>query len=108
MLIIDPAREPTHYWGEIEDGLRAIDIWLGPPDALGRGYGTAMMSIAIDRCFADPAVKAIVIDPLMTNVDAQRFYRRLGFTDVERRQFDDHSDCLVMRLDRSAWCTVDR
>ena len=25
--IIDPHREPTHYWGEIEPDLRAIDIW---------------------------------------------------------------------------------
>ena len=24
--IIDPAREDSHYWGEVEDRLRAIDI----------------------------------------------------------------------------------
>ena len=53
MLIIDPALEPTHYWGEIEHDLRAIDIWIGPADALNRGYGTAMMTQATERCFAD-------------------------------------------------------
>ena len=40
MQIIDPHREPTHYWGAVEPGLRAIDIWIGPKDALGRGHGT--------------------------------------------------------------------
>ncbi|MBM3518915.1 MAG: acetyltransferase, partial [Alphaproteobacteria bacterium] len=27
--IIDPAREETHYWGDVEPHLRAIDIWIG-------------------------------------------------------------------------------
>jgi aminoglycoside 6'-N-acetyltransferase len=35
MQVIDPHREPTHYWGDIEPNLRALDIWIGPRDALG-------------------------------------------------------------------------
>ena len=27
--IIDPAREESHYWGDVPSGLRAIDIWIG-------------------------------------------------------------------------------
>jgi aminoglycoside 6'-N-acetyltransferase len=100
MLIIDPALEPTHYWGDIEPDLRAIDIWIGPAGALGRGYGTAMMTQAIDRCFADPAVRAIVIDPLASNSDAHRFYQRLGFRTVGPRRFGE-DDCLVHRIDRA-------
>lgn len=102
MLIIDPALEPTHYWGAIEPNLRAIDIWIGPPDALGRGYGTAMMAQAINRCFVEPAVTGIVIDPLATNVAAIRFYRRLGFVEAGIRDFGDDR-CLVHRLARSEW-----
>lgn len=101
MLIIDPLLEPTHYWGETEPNLRAIDIWIGPPDALNRGIGSLMIRQAIHRCFADPAVEAIVIDPLASNVDAHRFYRRLGFEVVGRRWFGD-DDCLVHRLDRAS------
>lgn len=29
MQIIDPHREATHYWGDIEPNLRALDIWIG-------------------------------------------------------------------------------
>jgi len=102
MQVIDPDLEPTHYWGEIEPNLRAIDIWIGPPDALNRGYGTQMMTLAIDQAFADPAVTAIVIDPLASNTEAHRFYQRLGFEPVGRRMFDA-DDCLVHRLERGRW-----
>lgn len=102
MQVCDPHLEPTRYWGEIEPNLRAMDIWIGPADALNRGYGTQMMTLAIDDAFADPAVTAVVIDPLNTNTDAHRFYRRLGFETVGRRMFDE-DDCLVMRLERAGW-----
>jgi aminoglycoside 6'-N-acetyltransferase len=43
--IIDPAKEETHYWGEVERNLRAIDIWIGEKDDLGKGHGTQMMHL---------------------------------------------------------------
>jgi len=105
IMVVDPAREETRYWGDAPAGLRAIDVWLGPEEALGRGIGTAAMRLALARCFADPAVEAVLIDPLETNVRAVRFYGRLGFRAVERRRFGE-DDCLVMRIDREAWGRV--
>lgn len=99
LQIAAPALDPDAYWGEIGPGERSLDIWIGETDMLGQGFGTEMMRLAIERCFADPAAEAIVIDPLASNVDAIRFYRRLGFTDVGPRRFDD-DQCLVMRLAR--------
>jgi aminoglycoside 6'-N-acetyltransferase len=102
MEIGDAAREETHYWGDIEEGFGAIDIWIGEEADLGRGYGTTMMRLAIQRCFDKPAMKAVVIDPLASNTRAHRFYERLGFQFVERRMFDG-DDCFVMQLTREAW-----
>jgi len=102
MQIIDPALEETHYWGDIENHLRAIDIWIGEARYLSVGYGTEMMQQALARCFASPEVKAVLIDPLASNTRAHRFYERLGFRFVERRQFGV-DDCYVYRLDRAAW-----
>lgn len=100
--IIDPAREDSHYWGDIEPGLRAIDIWIGEADDLGRGHGTTMMRLALARCFAAPEVTAVLIDPLESNTRAHRFYERLGFRAVGPRTFgEDH--CLVYRLERADW-----
>lgn len=102
MLVIDPHLEHTHYWGEIEPGLRALDIWIGHPDDRGKGLGAAMMKLAISMCFAEPSVKAIVIDPLASNTRAHAFYQRLGFRPEGRRMFGD-DDCLVHRLTRADW-----
>jgi aminoglycoside 6'-N-acetyltransferase len=102
MQICDAAQEESHYWGEIERGYKAVDIWIGEEDDLSRGYGTAMMQLALRRCFADPDVKAVVIDPLANNTAAHRFYQRLGFRAIGRRMFDA-DDCLVFQLDRAQW-----
>jgi aminoglycoside 6'-N-acetyltransferase len=101
MQIIDPAREESQYWGCIEEGHRAIDIWIGEARDLGQGYGTEMMKLAIARCFADPSVKSVLVDPLESNRRSHRFYEHLGFEYVVRRCFGDDT-CFVYRLKRPA------
>lgn len=98
--IIDPHSEDSHYWGDIETGLRAIDIWIGPPDCLGRGLGTRIMHQALARCFAAPRVRAVLIDPLASNTRAHRFYERSGFRCLGPRNFGEDA-CLVYRLERA-------
>jgi aminoglycoside 6'-N-acetyltransferase len=100
--IIDPALEDGHYWGDVPSGLRAIDIWIGEEADLSKGYGTTMMHLALARCFEQPEVSAVLIDPLESNVRAHRFYERLGFAFVERRRFGE-DDCFVYRLDRARY-----
>lgn len=102
VVAIDAAREETHYWGPAAPGLMALDIWIGDAADLGRGIGTAMMRLALGRCFADPAVEAVLVDPLASNHRAHRFYERLGFRLVGPRRFGDDA-CLVYRLDRILW-----
>lgn len=100
--IIDPLEEDSHYWGEIEKNLRAIDIWMGESNDIGKGYGSVIMTKAIERCFEVKEVSAILIDPLATNIKAHRFYERLGFRFVERRFFGE-DDCFVYQLKRENW-----
>jgi len=102
MQIIDPLSEDSHYWGDVEPNLRALDIWIGEADALGKGYGRQMMHLAFERCFADEAVTAILIDPLKSNTRAHQFYERLGFEFVEERCFDTEM-CSVYQLRREVW-----
>lgn len=102
--IIDPYFEETQYWGSVAQNLRAIDIWIGEKEYLGKGYGTSMMNQAINRCFNVPTVSSILIDPLASNIRAQRFYERLGFQFLERKQFGE-DDCFVYELIRENWFT---
>ncbi len=75
----------------MKPGHRAIDIWIGEPDARNHGYGAQMMEQAIERCFNDPSVHTILIDPLESNTRAHRFYENLGFEYVVCRAFGDDS-----------------
>lgn len=100
--IIDPLREESHYWGDVPANLRAIDIWIGEKEDLGKGYGTVMMNLALERCFSDEKVTAVLIDPLASNKKAHRFYERLGFRFVEKRNFGV-DECFVYRLERADW-----
>ncbi len=100
--IIDPALEDSNYWGDVESNLRAIDIWIGEESDLGKGYGTKMMQLALAKCFTDPLVIAVLVDPLASNIRAHRFYERFGFRFVEQRWFD-RDNCFVFRLNRTDW-----
>jgi len=103
LQIINPATEVSHYWGAVATNLRAIDIWLGEEAYIGQGYGSLMMQFAFEHCFSSDDVEAILIDPLANNLRSHKFYRRLGFVFVERRQFDEDSDCFVFKLSRDDW-----
>jgi len=100
--IIDPEREESHYWGKIPPNLRSVDIWIGMKEDLGKGYGTQMMEMTLDRCFADPLVEAVIIDPLESNTRACAFYERMGFHFVDTRTFG-LDRCAVYCIDRRDW-----
>lgn len=100
--IIDPAAEDSKYWGDVGPNKRAVDIWIGEPSYLGKGYGSQMMKMALDRCFSRPEVTEVLIDPLSTNYDAIRFYTRLGFEFLERRSFG-LDECDVYKMTRDRW-----
>lgn len=100
--IINPAQEESHYWGDIGEGYRAVDIWIGEAKYLGKGYGTVMMQLSLNKCFASPDVMAVLIDPLASNTRAIRFYERIGFTFIEDRVFGS-SNCKVYSISRENW-----
>jgi aminoglycoside 6'-N-acetyltransferase len=58
-----------------------------------------MMQQALQRCFVNHGASLVLIDPLQSNHRAIKFYRRIGFTDVGPRQFEN-DDCLVMSMTR--------
>lgn len=106
LQIIDPYLEDSRYWGDVGPNKRAIDIWVGEAYNLNKGYGTEMMKWAINRCFSDPTVNEILIDPLKTNTKAHRFYERLGFQFLEERDFDGDR-CLVYYFTREHFKNID-
>jgi aminoglycoside 6'-N-acetyltransferase len=60
------------------------------------------MILAIDHCFKNADVNAILVDPLKSNVRAIRFYKKMAFQFVEVKRFEGR-DCMVHRLAREDW-----
>lgn len=100
--IYDPYDEDTGRWDNVSRKLRAIDIWIGETDDLNKGYGTTMMQLAMKQAFEDPEVHALLVDPIITNKKAQRFYARLGFKFVESKKIYGES-CYILKIRRDQY-----
>ncbi|MEO1050983.1 MAG: GNAT family N-acetyltransferase [Bacteroidota bacterium] len=106
MQIMDCYLDPQKYWGAVAPHTMALDIWIGEATELNKGYGSEMMKIAIRKCFNHYKAKVILLDPLASNMDAHRFYERLGFEFVEPRKFGA-DDCFVYQLKPEVWAKLD-
>ncbi|HZG09547.1 MAG TPA: GNAT family N-acetyltransferase [Allosphingosinicella sp.] len=67
-----------HPFSYLPPGSRGVDQYIGEPDMLGRGHGSAFLRRHCDRLFAD-GVPAIGTDPHPDNLRAIRAYRKAGF-----------------------------
>jgi len=70
-----------HPFSYLPTGSRGIDLYIGEPDMLGHGHGSALLRQHCDRLFA-AGVPAIGTDPNPANARAIRAYEKAGFTAV--------------------------
>jgi aminoglycoside 6'-N-acetyltransferase len=80
----DPHAEQSHPYADQPVGTRGIDQFIGEPDMLGRGHGSAFIRVFCDRLFAQGAPR-IVTDPDPRNARAIRAYAKAGFEPLEER-----------------------
>jgi aminoglycoside 6'-N-acetyltransferase len=71
----------AHFTG-LPQGSRAIDSFIGEPEMIGRGHGSAYLRLLAARLRAEGA-PVVAIDPAADNMRARRGYARAGF--VENR-----------------------
>jgi aminoglycoside 6'-N-acetyltransferase len=83
-------------FGEHPPGTRGIDIFIGEPDMIGRGHGSAFI-----RCFVDDRLKngapRIVTDPDPLNNRAVRAYEKAGFKKADMVDTPDGPALLMIR-----------
>lgn len=90
----------TGWWmGFTDPTVRGIDQFIGEPDLVNRGLGTAMVRAFCDRLFADPTVTAIQLDPDPANTRAIRCYEKAGFQPIGLVETPDGT-AYLMRLTR--------
>lgn len=70
---------PAHPFAHLPPGSRGIDQYIGEPDMLDHGHGSAFVRAHVARLFAEGA-PAVGTDPHPDNERARRAYEKAGFT----------------------------
>ena len=73
-----PHDWPDHPFAHLPAGARGIDQYIGEPDMIGRGHGSAFVRVHCERLIAGGA-PAIGTDPHPDNRRAIRAYEKAGF-----------------------------
>jgi aminoglycoside 6'-N-acetyltransferase len=74
----DPHAWPGHHFAGLAARARGIDQFIGEPDMLGRGHGSAFVRANVARLVAAGA-PAVGTDPHPDNSRAIRAYENAGF-----------------------------
>lgn len=80
----DPHAWDGHHFGHLPPGSRGIDQFIGEPDMLGHGHGSAFIRAHVDSLIAGGA-PAVGTDPSPRNTRAIRAYEKAGFVSREER-----------------------
>ena len=83
-------------FGQQPPGTRGIDLFIGEPDMIERGHGSALI-----RAFADERLRQgaprMVTDPDPANLRAMRAYEKAGFEKVRMVDTPDGPSLLMIR-----------
>ncbi|HEU4616531.1 MAG TPA: GNAT family N-acetyltransferase [Gammaproteobacteria bacterium] len=96
-----------YSWGDADhfdglpEGTRAIDVFIGEPDMIGRGHGSRFIRILAERLRQEGA-PLVAIDPDVTNVRARRAYEKAGFK-LESFVETAEGPAALMLFERGAW-----
>ncbi len=67
-----------HHFAKLPKGTRGIDQYIGDPDMIGAGHGTAFIGARMQALF-DAGAPVIATDPHPDNERAIAVYKKLGF-----------------------------
>ena len=92
----DPAAWPDNGFGEQPNGTRGIDQFIGGPDMVGRGHGSAFIRRFVDDLFSSGTPR-VLTDPGPDNVRAVKAYEKAGFGRQGRVETPDGPALLMVR-----------
>jgi aminoglycoside 6'-N-acetyltransferase len=92
----DQSAWPDNGLGLHPPGTRGIDQFIGEPDMVGRGHGSAFIRAFIDRLLG-AGTPRVLTDPDPENVRAVRAYEKAGFRKERLVDTPDGHALLMMR-----------
>ena len=69
---------PQPHFAHLPSGARAIDAFIGEPDMIGHGHGSAFLRL-VALSLQDNGAPVVAIDPDAANLRARRAYAKAGF-----------------------------
>jgi aminoglycoside 6'-N-acetyltransferase len=85
-----------HHFAFLPGGARGIDQFIGEPDMIGRGHGSAFIRAHVDQLFAEGA-PAVGVDPDPENIRAIRAYQKAGFVAGDAQDTEWGPSLLMVR-----------
>jgi aminoglycoside 6'-N-acetyltransferase len=92
----DPTAWSNNGLGKHPDGTRGIDQFIGEPDMIDRGHGSALIGAFVDHLL-NAGTPRVVTDPDPANVRAIRAYEKAGFQKVSLVDTPDGRALLMVR-----------
>ena len=92
----DPDVWPDNGLGDHPKGTRGIDQFIGEPDMVDRGHGSAFIRAFIARVLASGAPR-VITDPDPANARAIRAYEKAGFSPERLVDTPDGTALLMVR-----------
>jgi aminoglycoside 6'-N-acetyltransferase len=92
----DPAAWPNNGLGAHPDGTRGIDQFIGVPDMVDQGHGSALIRTFVDGLL-EAGIPLVVTDPDPANIRAVRAYEKAGFQKVRPVNTPDGRALLMVR-----------
>jgi aminoglycoside 6'-N-acetyltransferase len=92
----DPNAWPEGGLGMHPDGTRGIDQFIGEPDMIDRGHGSALIRSFVDNLL-NTGTPRVVTDPDPENVRAVRAYEKAGFQKAHLVDTPDGRALLMVR-----------
>ena len=68
---------PQSHFSHLPTGTRSIDSFIGKPDMISKGHGSAFLKVLAEQLRADGA-PVVAIDPDASNLRARRAYEKAG------------------------------
>jgi aminoglycoside 6'-N-acetyltransferase len=71
---------PQAHLQHLPRGAQVLDVFVGEPDMLARGHGSAFL-LELAGMLTDEGAPLVAIDPAVDNVRARRAFARAGFAE---------------------------
>lgn len=97
--IVQDYEDYADQVGELPERSLSVDLFIGEPELIGIGHGTALLREFLREAFARHGVAYAVIGPARANVPAIRSYEKVGFRYLRDYREDDTTDPVHMLLD---------